>query len=123
MEEAMKILIVDDSRAMRMIVRRTLRQAGFKNLEISEAADGRDALNKVLVSPPDLILSDWNMPVMDGMAFLTELRAQFNTPFCFVTAQGSAEMRERARMAGANFLISKPFTPDTFAEILGRFMD
>ncbi len=118
----MKVLIVDDSRAMRMIVRRTLRQAGFNNLEVIEAVNGRDALNKCLVSPPDLILSDWNMPELDGMGFLTELRKQFKTPFCFVTAQGSAEMRERARVAGANFLISKPFTPDTFAEVLGRFI-
>ena len=119
----MNVLIVDDNRAMRMIVRRTLRQAGFRNLEVTEAENGRDALARIQESKPDLILSDWNMPEMDGMRLLRILRHNnVYIRFGFVTAQGSPAMRERARNAGANFLISKPFTPETFEEVLGNIM-
>ena len=119
----MNVLVVDDSRAMRMIVRRTLRQAGFDNLNVTEAENGHEALMKIQEIRPDLILSDWNMPEMDGMGLLRTLRHnKVFIRFGFVTAQGSPEMRERARNAGANFLISKPFTPETFSDVLGHFM-
>jgi len=119
----MNVLIVDDSRAMRMIVRRTLRQAGFTGLNVTEAENGRDALSKIQQQKPDLILSDWNMPELDGMGLLRTLRHnKVYIRFGFVTAQGSPEMRERARNAGANFLISKPFTPETFSDVLEKFM-
>lgn len=116
----MNILIVDDSRTMRMMVRRTLRQAGLNVDNAVEAENGKDALDKLRDFKPDLILSDWNMPELDGLALLRTLRAhRIMIPFGFVTAQGSPEMREKARLAGANFLISKPFTAETFAEVLG----
>lgn len=120
----MNVLIVDDSRAMRMIVRRTLRQAGFRDLNVTEAENGREALSRIQEQKPDLILSDWNMPEMDGLRLLRILRHnKVYIRFGFVTAQGSPEMREKARNAGANFLISKPFTPETFEEVLGTFMN
>jgi two-component system chemotaxis response regulator CheY len=119
----MKILIVDDSSAMRMIVRRTLRQAGFDGHDIVEAGNGREALLRMREGMPDMILSDWNMPDIDGMALLTAVRAaKLRIPFGFITAQGSPEMRERARSAGANFLISKPFTDDVFRDIVGPYI-
>ena len=119
----MKILIVDDSSAMRMIVRRTLRQAGFDGHDIVEAGNGREALLRMREGMPDMILSDWNMPDIDGMALLTAVRAaKLRIPFGFITAQGSPEMRERARAAGANFLISKPFTDDVFRDIVGPYI-
>ncbi len=119
----MNVLIVDDSRAMRMIVRRTLRQAGFAGLSVTEAANGREALSSIQQTKPDLILSDWNMPEMDGMGLLRTLRHnKVYIRFGFVTAQGSPAMREKARNAGANFLISKPFTPETFSDVLGQFI-
>jgi two-component system, chemotaxis family, chemotaxis protein CheY len=71
----MKVFVVDDSRAMRMIVKRTLRQAGFDNIDIIEAENGRDALAKIRVENPGLILSDWNMPELDGYGLLEALRA------------------------------------------------
>jgi two-component system chemotaxis response regulator CheY len=115
----MKILVTDDSRVMRQIVIRTLRQAGFDGHDVIEATDGQDGLSKVHDETPDLVLSDWNMPEVNGLEFLQRLRASGNdVPFGFVTSEGSPDMREKAEQAGALFLIAKPFTPETFAEAL-----
>jgi two-component system, chemotaxis family, chemotaxis protein CheY len=116
----MKILIVDDSTAMRMIVRKTLRQAGFDGHEISEADDGTKALAAIKASAPDLVLSDWNMPNMTGIELLEALvKSGSKITFGFVTTEATPDMRQRALGAGARFLISKPFTPDSFKEALG----
>jgi two-component system, chemotaxis family, chemotaxis protein CheY len=116
----MKILIVDDSKAMRMIVRRTLRQAGFGEHAVTEANNGKEALENVRQSVPDLILSDWNMPEMSGIELLNSLRAEgISVKFGFVTTERTPEMRARAAEAGASFLIVKPFTPEDFKEALG----
>ena len=115
----MKILVTDDSRVMRQIVIRTLRQAGYDDHEIIQAEDGRDALQKIGEEKPDLILSDWNMPEMTGLECLEALRASGSqVPFGFVTSEGSPEMREKAANAGALFLIAKPFTEETFRDAL-----
>jgi two-component system, chemotaxis family, chemotaxis protein CheY len=119
----MKILIADDSKAMRMIVVRTLRQAGLAGHEIVEAVNGREALTLTGQIHPDLILSDWNMPEMTGIEFLRALRASGSTtPFCFVTSEGSDEMRGLAEEAGAMGVIAKPFTPDAFEAMLSPVM-
>ena len=111
----MKILVADDSRVMRQIVIRTLRQAGYGGHEIVEAENGRDAFDKVHSEKPDLVLSDWNMPEMNGIDCLAALRsAGSQVKFGFVTSEGSDEMRQRAEAAGALFLITKPFTAETF---------
>ncbi len=116
----MKILVADDSKAMRMIVVRTLRQAGLTGHDILEAEDGQQALTMVGTEAPDLILSDWNMPNMTGIEFLRALRAAGSeTPFCFVTSEGSEEMRGLAAGAGALGVIAKPFTPEQFLEVIG----
>lgn len=115
----MKILIADDSRVMRQIVTRTLRQAGYSGHQLIEAANGREALELVGIQKPDLVLSDWNMPEMTGIEFLRALRASGNgVPFGFVTSEGSQEMRDMATAAGAAFLIAKPFTAETFSDHL-----
>jgi two-component system chemotaxis response regulator CheY len=115
----MKILVADDSRVMRQIVIRTLRQAGFGGHDIVEAENGRDALTKVRSEAPDLVLSDWNMPEMNGIDMLDALRGSGSTvPFGFVTSEGSDDMRSRAERSGALFLIAKPFTPETFEAAL-----
>jgi two-component system chemotaxis response regulator CheY len=114
-----KILVTDDSRVMRQIVIRTLRQAGYDDHEIIQAADGREALQLVGSEQPDLVLSDWNMPEMSGIECLQALRASGSQiPFGFVTSEGSPEMREKAASAGALFLIAKPFTEETFRDAL-----
>lgn len=115
----MKVLIVDDSRAMRLIVQRTLRQAGYDDLDIVEAASAIEGLEKVHEENPDLILSDWNMPEMSGIEMLEQLQNEGNpVKVGMVTSRGSDEMRERAADAGALFLLTKPFTADTFKEVL-----
>jgi two-component system chemotaxis response regulator CheY len=111
----MKILIVDDAKAMRMIVRRTLRQAGIEATHIDEACNGREALESIRNSTPDLVLCDWNMPEMTGIELLQEL--QKNGPkvrFGFVTTEGTPKMVQTAISSGALFLITKPFTPESF---------
>jgi two-component system, chemotaxis family, chemotaxis protein CheY len=115
----MKILIVDDSKAMRMIVRRTLRQAGFGDHAVIEANNGKEALENIRQSLPDLVLSDWNMPEMSGIELLDSLRAEgIKVTFGFVTTERTPEMRVRAAEAGASFLIVKPFTPEDFKDAL-----
>lgn len=119
----MKILVVDDSKAMRMIVRRTLRQAGFVDHVVSEASNGKEALQAIREAMPDLILSDWNMPEMSGIEFLEALRAEGNSvPFGFVTTERTPEMREKASSSGAAFLIVKPFTPEDFQKALSPLL-
>lgn len=114
----MRVLVTDDSRVMRQIVIRTLRQAGYE-WDIVEASDGQEALTKARAESPDLILSDWNMPEMSGIELLRALRAAgIGIPLGFVTSESSAEMREQAAAAGALFLVAKPFTPEAFREAL-----
>lgn len=115
----MRVLVVDDSKAMRMIVARTLRQAGFDGLEIVEAVDGADALARIDEVQPDLVLSDWNMPEVNGLELLTRLRASDNTvPFGFITSESTPEMSRLAADAGARFMIKKPFTPEDFRDVI-----
>ncbi len=114
----LRVLIADDSRVMRQIVIRTLRQAGY-DWSVAEAPDGAAALAAVRADEPDLVLSDWNMPEMTGIELLREMRAAgFSTPFGFVTSEGSPEMRQAAEEAGALFLISKPFTAESFRDVI-----
>lgn len=120
----MKILIADDSKVMRQIVTRTLRQAGFDGHDLVEAVDGSDAFQKVQSEAPDLVLSDWNMPNMTGIELLDRLRSSGSAvQFGFVTSEGSPEMRERAAASGALFLIAKPFTPEAFRDALDPILD
>jgi two-component system chemotaxis response regulator CheY len=114
-----KILIADDSRAMRQIVKRTLRQAGFSGHEVAEVADGETALATLREGGVDLALCDWNMPGLSGLDVLRAVRSSgVQVCFGFVTSEASAAMRERALSAGATFVITKPFTDASFAEAL-----
>ncbi|MFD0519735.1 response regulator [Paractinoplanes durhamensis] len=100
----MKILIADDSRVMRQIVVRTLRQAGFGDHDLIEAANGREAFDMTKAENPDLVLSDWNMPEMTGIEVLRQLRAAGNAvKFGFVTSESTPEMKDQAEAAGALF--------------------
>jgi len=115
----MDILLVDDSKTMRVILQRAIRQAGYRALAVAEAENGQQALEKLRGQSPRLVLSDWNMPEMSGIDFLRQLRAEANhVPFGFVTSEASAEMKKVAHDAGASFLLTKPFTPDDIQEAL-----
>ena len=115
----MDVLIVDDSKAMRMIVKRTLRQAGYGDATVREAENGAQALAAIEERCPDLILSDWNMPEMNGLQLLQTLaERQSKVKFGFVTSEGTADMRHLASENGAHFLIAKPFDADTFRSVL-----
>jgi two-component system chemotaxis response regulator CheY len=121
----MDILLVDDSKTMRMIVQRAIRQAGYRRLVVGEAENGLKALEQLNGAKPMLVISDWNMPEMTGIEFLDRLRAANNmVPFGFITAEASVEIRKMAAKSGAAFLISKPFTPedvqDALSPILGE---
>lgn len=115
----MKVLLVDDSKAMRMIVARMLKQAGFSGLKIIEASDGSEALPVIAAEQPDVVLSDWNMPVMKGIDLLRNLRESGNEiRFGFVTSETSQAIRDEAEAAGAAFVITKPFTAADFETAL-----
>lgn len=115
----MDILIVDDSKTMRIILQRAIRQAGYRTLTVAEAENGVQALNAIAGEQPRLILSDWNMPEMSGIDFLRQVRAAQNpVPFGFVTSEASAEMKNLALQTGASFLLTKPFTSEDIQEVL-----
>jgi two-component system chemotaxis response regulator CheY len=108
----MAILVVDDSRAMRMIIRRELRRAGYQ--DVVEADSGAAALGIVDQGGIELILSDWNRPDVSGIELLDALRATGNqVAFGFVTSETAADVRRRAFAHGARFVVTKPFTSES----------
>ncbi len=118
----MDILLVDDSKTMRLLVQRALRQAGYRSLAVGEAENGAQAIEKMKENPR-LVLSDWNMPEMSGIDFLKKVRAaRNNVPFGFITSEASSEIKELAMSAGASFLITKPFTPEDIQTALSPIL-
>lgn len=119
----MKILIVDDSKAMRMIVTRTMKQAGFDKHTFIEASNGKEALEMIKDQKPDAVLSDWNMPEMTGIELLRELRTLGNQiRFGFITSESSSEVVMEAKQSGAAFVVTKPFTADRFREEMSNVL-
>jgi two-component system chemotaxis response regulator CheY len=109
----MNILIVDDSKAMRGIVMRAVKAAGFEAASYREAANGAEALAAIHAQAPDLVLTDWNMPEMSGFQLIEALRAEGSAvKIGLVTSESDPALREKALAAGALFLLTKPFTPD-----------
>jgi two-component system chemotaxis response regulator CheY len=114
-----RTLIVDDSSVMRKIVERALRQAGLESLVVYEAGSGNEGLELLKIQPVDLILSDINMPAMDGLEFLRQLRAQNlapGVPVVMITTESSMEFVQQAIQAGAQSYIRKPFTTEQVKE-------
>ena len=119
----MKILIVDDSAVMRKIVLKAMRQAGFGGHDFEEAENGQAALGKIEAGPPDLILSDWNMPEMTGIELLEALKErEITVPLCFITSEATTEMRSRAEAAGAAGFVTKPFTAEVLEDVIGPLL-
>ena len=118
----LNVLVADDSRVMRQIVVRTLRQAGY-DWDITEAENGKEAFDLAMANDPDLVLSDWNMPEMTGIEMLQALNAAGSEiPVGFVTSEGSQQMRDMAEAEGALFLIAKPFTADVVKTTIDPFL-
>jgi len=114
-----RTLIVDDSSVMRKIVERSLRQAGLDSLTVYEAGSGTEGLGVLKANKVDLILSDINMPLMDGLEFLHQLRAQNlapGVPVVMITTESSEEHVKQAILAGAQGYIRKPFTAEQVKE-------
>ena len=113
----MKILVVDDSRTMRVIITRVLAQLGMK--DVLEAGDGREALEVFKNNPVDAVLSDWNMPVMNGLEFLKEVRQINKTiPFIMITTEAERGSVVAAIQAGVTDYVVKPFTQDALRKKL-----
>lgn len=114
-----RALIVDDSSVMRKIVERSLRQAGLEPLVVHEAANGSEGLDLLRTAQVDLILSDINMPSMDGLEFLRQIQAQGlapGVPVVMITTESSEEHVKQAIQSGARGYIRKPFTAEQVKE-------
>lgn len=121
MGKDIKFLVVDDFSTMRRIVRNLLKELGFVNVD--EAEDGAVALQKLKAGDFEFVISDWNMPNMDGLALLQSIRADDNLkklPVLMVTAEAKKENIVAAAAAGANGYVVKPFTAATLDEKLNK---
>ncbi len=113
----LKILAVDDSPTMRRIIINTLRRAGYN--DVVEACDGKDALVKMKTENVNFVITDWNMPEMDGLALVTTIRTteEFKrVPILMVTTRSVKEDIVEALKAGVSNYIVKPFTPETLKQ-------
>lgn len=114
-----RALIVDDSSVMRKIVERALRQAGLDAMKVQEAGNGAEGLEMLRASTFDLILSDINMPSIDGLEFVRQIKIQNlapGVPVVMITTESSEEHVKQAIAAGARAYIRKPFTPEQVKE-------
>lgn len=120
----MKFLVVDDFSTMRRIVRNLLKELGFANVD--EAEDGAVALQKLQAGGFDFVVSDWNMPNMDGLQLLQAVRADpalKHLPVLMITAEAKKENIIAAAQAGASGYIVKPFTAGTLSEKLSKIFE
>ncbi|MDO8409405.1 MAG: response regulator [Phenylobacterium sp.] len=118
------ILTVDDSPSIRVAIKIALGNAGYA---VTEAANGAEGIEKARAAAFDLIITDLNMPVMDGLTMIEEMRklpSLMGVPIVFLTTESDAGMKERAKAAGATGWLTKPFDPDTLVrlakKVLGR---
>ena len=116
----LKVLSVDDSGSIRQMVTFTLKGAGY---EVIEAVDGQDALEKAKLNTVDVVLTDQNMPRMDGLTLIKNLRAlpAYSTiPILMLTTESGDAMKKQGKMAGATGWLVKPFGPQKLLEIMKK---
>lgn len=117
------IITVDDSSTMRRIIKNTLTKLGFTN--VLEAANGVEGLDVLAKNSVDMIITDWNMPEMDGLTFVKTVRSKEeykNTPILMVTTEAAKEDILTALRSGVNNYVVKPFTPDTLQEKVNKLL-
>ncbi|HBZ06364.1 MULTISPECIES: response regulator [Massilia] len=117
---AKTILAVDDSSSLRQMVAFSLKAAGY---QVVEAVDGQDGLDKARQQTVDLVLTDQNMPRMDGLALIKQLRGlpeYQKVPILMLTTESSDEMKSKGRAAGANGWLVKPFDPQRLIEVVKK---
>lgn len=117
---AKTILAVDDSGSLRQMVAFSLKAAGY---EVVSAVDGQDGLNKAKEKTVDLVLTDQNMPIMDGLTLiknLRELASYTKVPILMLTTESSDEMKAKGKAAGANGWLVKPFDPKRLIEVVQK---
>ncbi|HEX3992261.1 MAG TPA: response regulator [Acetobacteraceae bacterium] len=117
-----RILAVDDSPSVRQMVKLTLSGAGY---DIVEACDGADGLSKARASTLDMVVTDLNMPVMNGLGLIRELRklpAYRGVPILFLTTESDPEMKQQAKAAGATGWITKPFQQDQLVAVVKKVL-
>jgi two-component system chemotaxis response regulator CheY len=120
----MKILVVDDFPTMRRIVRNLLKELGYSTVD--EAEDGQAGLSRLRGGSYDFVISDWNMPNLDGLAMLKEIRADAHLthlPVLMVTAESKKENIIAAAQAGASGYVVKPFTAATLDEKVNKILE
>ncbi len=120
------ILVVDDSAAIRKILQRVLRQTGMSIRTIHEAGDGQEALEKLKANRIDLVLTDINMPKMDGLQFLAAMKSSAEcrqVPVVMITTEGGETKVAEAVRLGAAGYVRKPFTADQIKEKLAGFLE
>jgi two-component system chemotaxis response regulator CheY len=123
-EQNLRFLVVDDFSTMRRIVRNLLKELGYSNVD--EAEDGVEGLSKLRSGQFDFVVSDWNMPNMDGLEMLKQIRADAalsEIPVLMVTAEAKKENIIAAAQAGANGYVVKPFTAATLDEKLTKIFE
>ena len=116
------ILTVDDSASLRMAIRIALTGAGYS---VTEAGDGVEGLARAAEAKFDLIVTDLNMPNMDGLTMIRELRTkpeQAGVPIIFLTTESDADMKAQARSAGATVWLVKPFVPDQLVKVARKVL-
>lgn len=114
------VLVVDDSTSMRQMVTFTLKGAGF---DVIEGSNGQEALTRAQGKTLSLVLTDLNMPVMDGMTLIRELRAKAEykfTPILMLTTESQQEKKAEGKAAGATGWIVKPFQPEQLLQVIGK---
>ncbi|WP_300454991.1 response regulator [Desulfobacula sp.] len=115
------ILIVDDSLPMRSVIKRTLKAAGYGSSELLEAANGKDALELMNNSWVDMIITDYNMPVMNGLELIKALKKDDlskDIPVVVVSTEGNASKIKEFMSSGAHGYITKPFTAETIRDLI-----
>jgi two-component system chemotaxis response regulator CheY len=117
-----RVLVVDDSASMRQVITFTLEKAGY---EVKQGVDGKDGLSKLDQFAPHLVISDLNMPNMDGLEFIKNIRlrpATKFTPVLMLTTESDAVKKQAGKTAGATGWIVKPFNPEQLLQVIAKVL-